>query len=183
MRDPDRWSLIVAVICLAPGAMIFASLAFGAGPRVLDTQTSPDGQWRVELADFDSALRFEVYATPSVGGTRRRISATPIHDYDVSSFEISADSKRVVYRFGRTATGAWALYSTPISAPSGSALSAGMDYVEDGFRLTAVDVHFRGSKLAGEPLTEWASSLAGGWPWEVKVFSDGFNDGTTGGWR
>jgi hypothetical protein len=178
-----RGPLWVAVAFLIAAGLLLAALAFGG---VLQTQTSPNGQWRVELADLDKPTVIELYATPAVGGVRRKISGPMPADYDISDFEISPDSTRVVYRKGRTALGDWALYSTPISGWNPAALSTGLAFVErlvsDGYVVNGPDVHLKASKLAGGALEVYAVPIMGGAPRGVPVFADGFNDGTTGGW-
>lgn len=174
----------VALFLIATGLIFFVALCYGG---TIATQVSPDHLWRVEIADNDSRLKFELYSTPLGTGVRRKISGTTITDYDVADFLISPDSTRVVFRKGRTATGDWQLYSTPINVGVPVRLSTGMAYVEelrfDGYRVPGPDVHFRATVVAGGPLAWSVAPMTGGMVRPLLVFADGFEGGTTGGWR
>ena len=146
--------------------------------------TSPDGQWLVEMIGSPDGhgTKWELYSTPAVGGVRRKISGVTPTDNDVADFAISPDSRRVVFRKGRTATGDWQLYSVPIGGGGVVLLSVGMAYTESGYTIPG-DVHFRATATAGAALVPWVSRITGGMPMPPAIFADGFNDQTTGAWR
>lgn len=177
----EKRQRLAAILTLIASMVLFgASIARGA---TIQAATSPDGQWRVELSDSASATKFELYSTPAVGGARRRISGDVPFDNDVSEFVISPDSRRVAFRKGRTATGAWGLYSVAISGGAVTPLSAGLPYVEPGYRVTSADVHALCTEVAGGALVPFVVSITGGARREPGIFSDGFESGNTGGWR
>lgn len=177
----EKRQRLAAILTLIASMVLFGvSIARGA---TIQVATSPDGQWRVELSDSASATKFELYSTPAVGGARRRISGDVPFDFDVAEFAISPDSRRVAFRKGRTATGAWGLYSVPINGGAVAPLSAGLTFVEAGYSVTSADVHARGTEVAGAPLSEFVVPIAGGARRVPKIFADGFETGSTGGWR
>lgn len=177
-----RATYLIVVVCAWVALVFFAGLAFGA---TIQTATSPDGQWRVEILSTPdgSGIKRELYSTPAVGGVRRKISGDVPHDHDVAEFAITPDSRRVAFRKGRTATGAWGLYSVAISGGAVTPLSAGLPYVETGYRVTNGDVHALCTEIAGGSLVPFVVSITGGARREPGIFADGFNDGTTGAWR
>ncbi len=182
----ERLTFFIGVVCAVIGCLFFAALCFGA---VIATETSPDGLWRVDLDGRPDGhgTMYEVYSTPTIGGVRRKISGILPSDYDVSDFLISGDSARVVFRRGRTATGDWQLYSTPISVGVPVRLSLGMAYVEEqrfgGYSMHGRCVHFKGATAAGGALTNYAVPIAGGEVKPLLVFADGFESGGMGNWR
>lgn len=177
----EKRQRLAAILTLIASMVLFgASIARGA---TIQVATSPDGQWRVELSDFASATKFELYSTPAVGGARRRISGDVPFDNDVAEFVISPDSRRVAFRKGRTATGAWGLYSVAISGGAVTPLSSGLPYVEPGYTVTSADVHALCTEVAGGSLVPFVVSIMGGARREPGIFSDGFESGNTGGWR
>lgn len=175
-----RATYLIVVVCARVALVFFAGLAFGA---TIQTATSPDGQWRVELSDSASATKFELYSTPAVGGARRRISGDVPFDFDVAEFVISPDSRRVAFRKGRTATGNWSLYSVAINGGAVAPLSTGLAFVDSGYTVTSVDVHARGTAVAGGALSVFVVPIAGGERREPGIFADGFESGGTGAWR
>lgn len=175
-----RATYLIVVVSAWVALVFFAGLAFGA---TIQTATSPDGQWRVELSDSASATKFELWSTPAIGGARRRISGDVPFDFDVAEFVISPDSRRVAFRKGRTATGNWGLYSVAINGGAVTPLSAGLPYVETGYRVTNGDVHALCTEIAGGSLAAFVVPIAGGERRLPGVFSDGFESGGTGAWR
>lgn len=181
----NRRLLFAAVLCFAVALMLFAALVYGA--QTIAVQTSPDGLWRVEIADHTSASRFELWSTPPVGGVRRKIGSTVPHDHDVFEIVISADSKRVVYRQGRTATGESRLYSTRIDAAGGTLISQPLPAdgrVSAGIALTSggMSVRYRWSAVAGAAGDYYAVNVYGGTILR-ELFADGFESGNAGAWQ
>lgn len=183
MSDRRRYllaGLALAVLTLACAAIAFAGVA--------QTAISPDGQWRVEVADFARYQVFELWATPAVGGVRRKIGHTvrPLEDVG-SNVRISADSKRVVYTQGETASGnGWLLWSTPIDRAAGQRISQTMTPGGgvDRFELTADGQHvrYRADVFVDEQFAWYRVAVIGG---EIlgEIFVDGFESGGVGAWR
>ncbi len=94
------------------------AMAFGTG----DFQVSPDGTRVVYRADQDVDERFELYSVPiDAGSSPVKLSAPLVAGGDVSagyhsSFRISPDSSRVVYRADQELDERFELYSVPIDA-------------------------------------------------------------------
>ena len=155
--------------------------------RVLASALSPNGRWRIELADYAVETRFELWATPAKGGQRLKIGGPVPFDHDVSEFLISGDSARVAYRQGRTATGEWLLYSTPISGqiairicqwmPLGGAVDQGVTLVMNGSR-----VRFRADPVLDEQFWWFIVPVDGG-AIVGELFTDGFESGGSAAWR
>lgn len=182
----ERYKLLLAIACFFIAAWVLARAAYGA--RVIASQISPDGLWRVELHSATTTTpRFELWSTSTINGVRRRIGHVVPHDHDVFEFLISGDSSRVAYRQGRTATGESHLYSTPIDRSAGALISPP---VSQGGRVGARialepgghRVRYRYAARAGDIETPRIVSVAGGYSYR-ECFNDGFNGGTTGAWR
>lgn len=175
------WLWLVAAALM----IVLCAEAFGA--QTIATQISPDGQWRVEIADHSSLSKFELWATPTTGGARRKIGTAAAHDYDVFEALISSDSRRVVYRYGRTATGESHLYSTPIDRLQGTRISpppTDGGRVGHGIALEwgGLFVRYRYAEQQGGPESPRIVGVAGGRIF-VPIFVDGFESRSTGAWR
>lgn len=105
---------------------LVASLCVAYTMRVVQTGTSPDGNWFVELSDYHTETDFEIRSRPIPTSNWRKVGSNLKSDYDVASFLISKDSTRVVYIEGRTATGVWELFSAPVSGGPGVRISQPM---------------------------------------------------------
>lgn len=165
--------------------LALASVSHGA--QVLFPKVSPNGVWRVEIADHTSASKFELWATPTAGGARRKIGHAVPSDHDVFEYLISADSTRVVYRQGRTATGESRLYSTRIDAAGGTLISQPLPAdgrVSAGIALTSggMSVRYRWSAVAGAAGDYYAVNVYGGTILR-ELFADGFESGNAGAWQ
>lgn len=181
----ERSLLLLAIACFIASAFLFAALVYGA--QTIAVQTSPDGLWRVEIADHTQQSKFELWSTPSVGGVRRRIGHTVPHDHDVFEFVISSDSRRVAYRQGRTATGESHLYSTPIDRLQGVRISpppTDGGRVGNGIALAwgGLFVRYRYAEQQGGPESPRIVGVAGGRIF-VPIFVDGFESRSAGAWR
>jgi hypothetical protein len=174
------------LLVLAAGLFVVAE-AQAYTVRVLATAVSPNGRWRIELADHAVETRFELWATPAKGGQRLKIGGPVPFDHDVSEFVISGDSARVAYRQGRTATGEWLLYSTPISGqvatricqwmPLGGAVDRGITLVMNGSQ-----VRFRADPVLDEQFSWFIVPVSGGAIYG-ELFSDGFASGSPEAWH
>jgi len=193
----DRLTFRLAVALAIIGLVFFAALCSGAPtytPTVAATRISPDGQWRVEVADYRARQVFELWATPSVGGVRRQIGrAVPALQDVRTDLLISADSRTVVYVQGETASGLnYRLWSTPIDRLAGVVISQPNPQNAVGFWLPLLsvcagrEVKFRSDPVIDELFDDYVVRFAGGairaWD-ECVIFRDGFESGTTGRWR
>ncbi len=173
-------SVGAAVVCLLAAAPAEAV-------RILQTAVSPNGRWQIELADYAQATKFELWATPAAGGERRKIGGVVPFDNDVSEFLISADSSRVAYRQGRTATGDWLLYSTPISGQAAIRICQPMTLgggVEHGISL-ALDgnvVRYLADPWLDEQYFWFLVPFVGG-AIVGDLFRDGFESGGAEAWQ
>lgn len=184
----------IKISAFAFAALVLFELAFSVGvafgwtPRIAATKFSPDGKWKIELADFNSQTRFELFSTFLASGTRTKIGGTVPFDNDVDGdFVISSDSSRVSYRQGRTATGDWRLYSTPISSASavelsqrimvlGGGVDTGIRVVEDGRT-----VRYRADPEVDESFAFYRVRDTGG-PIRKELLVAGFEHGNFGEW-
>lgn len=76
-------------------SLFFVSSAYC---EIKDVQTTPDGQYRLSLADFETIGVFEVYrARPWMPSTswNHRLSGAQLVDWNVTRFEITTDSQSV----------------------------------------------------------------------------------------
>jgi len=193
----DRLTFRLAVALAIIGLVFFAALCSGAPtytPTVAATRISPDGQWRVEVADYRARQVFELWATPSVGGVRRQIGRTVPALQDVrTDLLISADSRTVAYVQGETASGSnYRLWSTPIDRLAGVVISQPSPQSAAGFWLPLLsvcsgrEVKFRSDPIIDELFDDYVVRFAGGeiraWD-ECSIFRDGFESGNAGAWR
>jgi hypothetical protein len=162
---------------------------FPPGNTVLETRISPNGVWRVELADFDSKTDFRLYATPvGVGGVRRKIGGPLPFDNDVArDFEISDDSERVIYRQGNTALGPWELFSAPIGGGGGGAIKINGPLCPGGAVLSFAllpdaRVRYLADAERDETVQTFVVPILGG-PVLEEIFNEGFESGTKGGFE
>lgn len=159
-------------------------------PRVLQRETSPDGKYVVEVADYTRRLQFELWSTNVQSGVRIKIGHLIPFDNDVSEFLISNTSQTVVYRQGRTATGDWLLYTTPIYGQTGSSgiricqpMVLGGS-VEPGIRKIwdGTYVEYVADPFVDEQYHTYVVRMTGGRINEL-IFADGFENGNAGRWR
>lgn len=186
VRIIDRVALVVGIL-VALAVIFCASVAHGG---VAATRVSPDGQWRIEVADYRQHQVFELWATPSIGGVRRQIGRPVPALSDVrTDLLISPDSRRVVYVQGETASGSnFRLWSTSIDRLDGRVISQQPAQPGVGFESplgTACQgryIEFRSDPVIDETFATYTVSFAG----ELQpcaIFTDGFEGGTTAAWR
>lgn len=175
-------------------ALVIAGAAFGATATVAQTKLSPDGQWRVELADYGRHQVFELWATPAIGGARRQIGrAVPALQDVRNDLLISADSRTVVYVQGETASGSnFRLWSTPIDRLAGQVISQPAPQSGVGFDMpiqtacSGREVKFRSDPVIDETFAWYVVPMTGGVirAWDgCLIFRDGFEGGSVGAWR
>ena len=182
----ERSILTLAILSLLL-SLAFAASAFGT---VAAVKVSPDGLWRVEVADYRQRQVFELWATPSVGGTRRQIGQRVPALSDVrNDFIISPDSRRVVYVQGETASGSnFRLWSTSIDRMDGRVVSHQPAQLGVGFDFpirTACGgryVEFRSDPVVDEQYATYQVSFDGVMQ-PCVLFIDGFESGNQGGWQ
>jgi len=102
---------------------------FSIGGDVEYFEVSPDGAWVVYYADQDTYGVYELYSAP-VDGSAAPVKLNPPlpHNSYVSweEFEISADSRRVVYIADQDSNAVWELYSVPIGGGAPVKLNAAL---------------------------------------------------------
>ena len=156
---------------------------------VAATKISPDGQWRIELADYRVHQVFELFATPSIGGTRRQIGQrVPVLSDIRNDFVISSDSTKVAYEQGETASGVnHRLWSTNIDRMNGRVISQQPAQNGVGFdfpiqKISGDRVRFRSDPFVDESFAFYVTPMGGG-PIQQEVFSDGFESGGVTRWN
>jgi Tol biopolymer transport system component len=107
------------------------------GGDLSEYEVSADSSRVVYQADQHTDNVSELYSVPVGGpaGAGVKLNKPMATGGDVSTFSISGDSSRVVYRADQDTNGLYELYSVPISGPAGS-----------GIKLTAPEV-FGGTSL------------------------------------
>lgn len=189
-------SLRISAAALLAGAAL-ALLPTPISATVAQTKISPDGQWRVEVADYRVSHPnpiFELWATPAVGGVRRQIGRTVPTLEDVrNDFVFSADSRTVVYVQGETASGShFRLWSTPIDRMGGHVISQPAPQSGVGFDMpiqtacSGREVKFRSDPVIDESFAWYVVPMTGGVirAWDgCLIFRDGFEVGSAGAWR
>ncbi len=153
--------------------------------RVIQSATSPDGRFRVELADYRQETALELFVTRTGSAAApTKISGPLPKDHDVSGFQISPDSQHVVYRQGQTAQvvgGNWRLYVVPIAGGQIVNLTPTLvqgGNVEPGFTILPHDrVRWVADAAVDETYQTFEASIA------VRIFTDGFELAGTGAWR
>jgi hypothetical protein len=173
-------------------AFALAGLKVGAATadpvHVLESGASPDGSWRVELADYRIPFTYELFATDRATGVLRKIGkpTAPYEDV-VPGFLIAVSGRRVIYSQRNTALGTdRQLYSAAIDGSNWTRISPAMvpgGGVEPGFRLIQDDLHVR--YLADPYLDEqysWFIVPVAGGRILGEIFTDSFESGGTAAW-
>lgn len=173
----------VALLLLLSAAPVQAS-------TIAATKVSPDGQWKVELADFRQRQVFELFSTPAVGGVRRQIGRIVPALQDIrNDFQFSPDSSKIIYEQGETASGLnHRLWLTSVDRADGRVVSqqpaqsgVGFDYP---IRLSCYDsyVEFRSDPVADEQYQTYQINFNGVIQ-PCVVFVDGFESGNSSRWE
>lgn len=159
------------------------------GNQVLQVADTPDGVWRIELADYFQADRFELFSTNIASGQRRKIGKFTGPGEDVRlGFVISADSRYVVFTQGHeTLDTDRKLYSAETNWWGWFTLSQPMvegGGVKPSFKLLSDGVHVRyWADVFVDQEFAWYIVPAGGGLIFAEVFADGFEHGNAGRWR
>lgn len=125
--------------------------------------------------------QYELFSVPISGGSPVKLSGSMPFDNDVDDFAFAGG--RVVYRKGRNATGVWNLFSAPVTGGGSVQLSqSNMSAVQRGFQVRGSIVRFAQDPSGSGVSTWYAAPVVGGVVW-TEIFPDGFESGTTGGWR
>jgi len=135
-------------------------------------EISADGSRVVFLADTDpsSALKLELFSAPVDGSALAvELGETPAGNAmnDASSFEISADGTRVVYRSDQDVAGVVELYSAPIDGSEAAVkisgtLAAGGDVTGFALNPDATRVVFRADEQVNDTFELYSAPIAGG---------------------
>ena len=175
------------VLSLFAFVILFSDITWAT---VAISKVSPDGQWRVELADYRAHQVYELFATPTVGGVRRQIGRMVPALSDIrNDFQFSPDSRKVIYEQGETASGGnHRLWLTSIDRMDGRVVShqpaqsgVGFDYpirTACGGRY----VEFR-----SDPVVDWQYQTYqvnfDGVMQTCAIFADGFESGNSAAWH
>jgi hypothetical protein len=186
LPHPPYWlpALIAAVLTVGPGA----TSAFADPIHVLESCASPNGAWRVELADQHIPFTYELFSTDLATGLSRKIGkpTAPYEDV-VPGFLISASSRRVIYTQRNSALGTdRQLYSAAIDGINWTRISPPMvpgGGVEPGFQLVwgGMYVRFLADPYVDEHYSWFVVHIAGG-PVLGEIFTDDFESGATAAW-
>lgn len=153
--------------------------------NVVQAGISPDGNWAVELSNWSQPTVIELRSRPFHSDAWRKVGNPLKPDYDVSSFLISEDSTRVVYREGRTAIGDWALFSAPIQGGAGIRISqpplVGSSVLHYYHPISGLRVRYPYTPDGG-PAKWYVVGVNGGRIYE-EVFADGFESGGVTKWQ
>lgn len=131
--------------------------------------------------DTNIWTQYELYSVWIDGIGRTKLSGGMPPDNDVDDFIWS--SNRVVYRKGRNATDDWDLRSADMNGVSVLLSQPGMLGVRRGFySIGNRNIRFA-QDVDGSGVSTWYSTKDDGGPILTEIFSNGFESGTTGGWR
>jgi len=109
-------------------------------------QISPNGTRVVYLADTTATGAYNLYSVAIGGGVPIKLNSTlppppaSVDNGDVSQFQISANSSRVVYRADGSSAGVYQLYSVPLLGGTVSRLNGTLgtnEDVEPGYLISA----------------------------------------------
>lgn len=181
-RLRPRWRSAAAALAL----LVLSALPASAS-RVLQSVTTPDGAYRIEVADYRAATRFDVYSTPTSGGAPRLLSQNePSQGWDVDGFILAGrgSALRVVYRAGWVTYGIENLFAV---SPSGGG-PVRLNGVIDGQVLPGF-APFGGGRVtfgaeveaAGGRVTHFLAR-ADGSERRAGIFFDGFESGSVSRW-
>ena len=100
--------------------MIKLNGALPPGGRVSSFNISPDNSRVIYLADQDQAGIYELYSVPQGGptGSGVKLNGNLISGGTIYGWQISPDSRRVVYQADQQTVGARELFSVPIGGPA-----------------------------------------------------------------
>jgi Tol biopolymer transport system component len=114
----------------ANGSITNISGGLVAGGNVTDFSITPDGSRVIFLANKAAADVFELYSVPIAGGSVTNLSGLLVPGGNVDgakrSFQISADSSRVVFRADKIQDNVFELWSVPVSGGGVTQLSGPM---------------------------------------------------------
>jgi Tol biopolymer transport system component len=115
----QRYELFSVPIATANARVSLSGSVVQGGGIKGDFRISPDGSRAVFKGDLVTVGKQELFSSPLVGGTRVTLSGGIVGSGNlgaaISSFEISADSSRVVFRGDLVVDEQFELYSAPIA--------------------------------------------------------------------
>jgi Tol biopolymer transport system component len=127
---------------------------------------SSDSGTVVFRADKETDEVFELYATPSLGGSWTKLSGTLVANGDVTTFAISPDNSRVVFLADKDADEVFELYSVPIGGGvptklNGSLVTNG-DVTSFAIDATSARVVYRADQAVDEQFELYSMAIGGG---------------------
>jgi Tol biopolymer transport system component len=105
------------------------------GGRVNSFKISPDSSRVIYGADQDQAGRYELYSVPQGGptGSGVKLNGNLISGGTIYGWQISPDSRRVVYQADQLTVGARELFSVPIGGPATEGIKLNGTLVPGGY--------------------------------------------------
>ena len=192
--SPDGRHLICAVDAAVPGKYELYAVdgvrdPWRLSPGMADDRDvirfaiSPDSQRVAFTSDKGTWTKYDLYATPLIGGAAVKVNASLPHEHDADTFIWSGDSARVIWRQGRNTTGDWALFSASPSGAGRTQLSQAGYTVDRVFTTVwgGQRVRFQAEPLGGGQSQVYVIPVAGGRIAE-EMFQSSFETGTFSGW-
>jgi dipeptidyl aminopeptidase/acylaminoacyl peptidase len=99
----------------------------------------------VFLARLSATGPYELWSTPIAGGTAINLSGALVAGGEVSSFKLTKDGTRAVFRATKEDTNKYELYSVPVDGSSAPAKRSGT--IVDGGNLTTYDISADSSRI------------------------------------
>ena len=172
------------------GELLFllAASAGATAAHILQWSNTPNGAYRIELADYGAAFRYEMFSSPTSGGPPRKIGKPTSNAEDVvPGFVLSANSKWAAYSQRNTALGLdRQLYSAAVNGSSWQRISQPMAVGGGVEFLTLMwegaHVGYMANVDGGVTFRRYVVAFTGGRVYE-ELFRDGFESGNTGGWN
>lgn len=188
--SPDGRHLICAVDAAVPGKYELYAVdgvrdPWRLSPNMADDRDvirfsiSPDSQRVAFTSDKATWTKYDLFTVGIGGGNAVKINSPLPVEHDVDQFAWSPS--RVVYVQGRNTTGWWELFSSPATG-NGQTKLAPWSTIQRGFTVNSELVRFQADPTEMGVVEWWAVPASGGRIAE-EVFADGFESGTTGGWR
>ena len=167
------------------GQVVKLSLEMASNRDVILFEISPNSGRVAFTCDPTVWTKYDLYTVSVVGGNPRKMNGYLPMDHDVDQFAWSGDSERVVWAQGRNTTGDWQLYSAPHGGGMALFLSHPGYTVGRAFSMVwgGAAVRFQSEPLGAGGVMPWYVVSANGGRIMEELFRDGFESGTTGGWR
>lgn len=162
------------------GASVRLSPAMADDRDVIRFVVSPDGSTVAFTCDPVQWTRYELHTVAAAGGSALRVSGPVAFDYDVDDFGWSSRSDQLVFRYGRNASGVWNLFVVPARGGIRQQLNpppVENGAVQPGFGVALGSARYDCDCDQDELIQTYLAPLSSA------LFGDGFEAGTTAGWR